>query len=154
MSSFEIKKISVHDALELRQQVLKPHLKVAECILPGDLDETAMHFGLFDKDKIISIATFIQEGHPDFQANYPYRLRGMATSPNYQGQGCGSQLLLAAVAEVMKTHCDLIWFNAREVAFSFYTKLGFEFHGDYFDVPQGPGIKIPHKVMYKKLVPS
>lgn len=151
MSEFKIKRISTRETLPLRHKVLKPYLKTAEeCVNPGDDLPSTFHFGLYSSNALISVATFIQEAHENFPATSPYRLRGMATSSEFQGQGCGSILVRHAESELRKLNCDFIWFNARIKAFSFYEKLGFQHWGELFEIPHIG----PHKVMYKKLIPS
>lgn len=146
---YDIKKITTKQTLPLRKKVLKPFLSEEECVNPGDDLPTTIHLGLFFAGKIVSIATFIQESHPEFSAGYPYRLRGMATDPNYRGQGCGQMLLRHGVEFLKEKRCDLLWFNARQKAFPFYEKLSFYYHGPLFDMKDIG----PHKVMYKPLNP-
>lgn len=146
---YEIKKISTTETLPLRQKVLKPFLRPDECINEGDDLLTTYHFGLFYSGELISIATFLQESHPEFSAGFPYRLRGMATNSQYQGHGFGQKLLRYGVEYLRQKRCDLIWFNARQTAFPFYKKLGFLQHGPLFEM-KNIG---PHKVMYKPLIP-
>lgn len=90
----------------------------------------------------------MKDAHAFFpEAKNPYRLRGMATDNAYRGMGLGSQILQHGEMLLKVMNCDLLWFNAREIAFPFYEKNGFKITGDMFDIP-GAG---PHKVMYKWL---
>lgn len=146
---YEIKRIKTTDTLPIRKRVLKPFLSEEECINPGDDLITTHHYGLFHADKLISVATFIQESHPAFSSGFPYRLRGMATDDNYRGHGIGQKLVRLAVEDLKQRRCDLVWFNARIKAFPFYERLGFSFYGDLFDIKDIG----PHKVMYKHLIP-
>lgn len=146
---YEIKEISSAETLPLRQKVLKPFLRPDECVNEGDDLKTTYHFGLFYENKLVSTATFLLESHPDFSANRAYRLRGMATDSIYQGKGLGQKLLSNGVEVLRQKQCHLIWFNARETAFRFYEKLGFQQHGPLFEL-KNIG---PHKVMYKYLIP-
>lgn len=134
------------DTLPLRQKILKPFATLVQCQYPEDDFETTFHFALRQNNEIKGIATFIQQGHPEFSADLPYRLRGMAIDKELQGQGLGKKLLAHGVDFLVARHCDLIWFNARETAFPFYQSLGFILHGPLFELP-GIG---PHKVMYKR----
>lgn len=145
---YEVKVISTKETLALRKRVLKPFLNEEECRNPGDDDPTTFHQGLFVRGKLLSISTFLQESHPDFNAGFPYRLRGMATEASYQGQGLGLILLQNGVEYLRQKRCDFIWFNAREKAFLFYQKLGFKTHGPMFDIKDIG----PHKVMYKHII--
>lgn len=147
--NYEIRKILTQDTLVLRKNILKPFLSEQECVNPGDELSTTFHYGLFHSDQLISVATFILESHPDFPAKLSYRLRGMATDTPFQGQGFGGQLLSYGIAQLEKTGCNFLWFNARIKAFPFYEKLGFQHHGPLFEL-KAIG---PHKVMYKSLIP-
>ncbi|MBO9667280.1 MAG: GNAT family N-acetyltransferase [Bdellovibrio sp.] len=148
-NDYEIQQITTEQTLPLRQKVLKPHLSVLECVNAGDDDATTYHLGLVRSGKIVSIATFIKENHPDFPAKYSYRLRGMATDSSEQGHGWGLKLLGYGVEFLEEKGCDFLWFNARIKAFSFYEKLGFQYYGPLFELDRIG----PHKVMYKYLDP-
>ncbi|WP_413943863.1 GNAT family N-acetyltransferase [Bdellovibrio sp. HCB-162] len=146
---YDIREITTAETLPIRQRVLKPFLRPDECINVGDDLPTTYHFGLFHADKLVSVATFLLESHPDFSAGFPYRLRGMATDDKYRGQGFGQKLLRYGVEHLRSKRCDLLWFNARIKAFPFYEKLGFYYHGPLFEMKDIG----PHKVMYKPLIP-
>lgn len=145
-NKIEVKKITAIETLELRQKVLKPFLQKHECVNPGDEDTATYHFGAFIDGRLVSVATFIPEGHTiSPQANRPYRLRGMATLPETQGTGCGGTLLRQSLRTLKDLEqCNFVWCNAREKAFGFYEKLGFQFWGPVFDIKDIG----PHKVMY------
>lgn len=137
--------ITPAETLFLRQRVLKPFLSLEECVIPGDDFETTFHWGLFIKDRLVSVATFMGEDHPDFHFSKSFRLRGMATDPEFAGKGLGSLLLKEAEQDLLKHDLDFLWFNARIKAFPFYERLGFKYHGDIFEIDRIG----PHKVMYK-----
>lgn len=145
--SLEIKSISPQETLPLRQRVLKPFATLQECAYDEDSKSSTFHYGLFVDKKLQAIATFIQESHPEFNYQHSYRLRGMAVNHELQGQGLGQQLLHYGISALQEKGCDFLWFNAREVAFTFYKKLGCIEHGPLFEIPRIG----PHKVMYKKL---
>lgn len=145
--SITVKKISVEELLPIRHQILKPHLKFSECLLPEDHLPTTFHLGIFYFEKLVSVATFMMQSHPNFSAGSPYRLRSMATDDKYRGQGFGRLALQSGVVLLKQMHCDFLWFNARLNAFGFYEKLGFQYSGPVFDIA-GIG---PHKIMYKPL---
>lgn len=144
--------ISAQETLPLRKKILKPFLSEAECRNPGDEDPTTFHFACKVENQIVAIATFLAEPHACLsKALHPYRLRGMA-SDNQWGlhQGFGSRVLLDGI-EYLRVHqnCDAVWCNAREQAFGFYEKMGFQFYGEMFDIKDIG----PHKVMYKIINP-
>ncbi|WP_291515668.1 GNAT family N-acetyltransferase [Bdellovibrio sp. ArHS] len=147
--NYEIRQITTQDLLPLRQRVLKPFLSVEQCEVDGDYLKSTFHFGLYVDGTLATIATFVQEPHPDFPSKLSYRLRGMATDSTHQGQGLGGRLLTYGENFLKKQGCDFIWFNARIKAFPFYEKLGFQYYGPLFDIKDIG----PHKVMYKSLIP-
>ena len=145
MTDYKIKFISHPETWELRHRVLRPHQTLKECAYAQDDLPSSFHVGAFFGDKIVCVASFYAEKNLDLIAKNPYRLRGMATAPSFHQKGIGKMVLQFAQDELQRRSCDLLWFNAREIAFPFYEKLGFKYLGDLFDMP-GIG---PHKVMYK-----
>ena len=145
----EIRFIDADHIKTLRRKVLKPFLTLDECVLPEDLLATTFHLGLFHHQKLVSIATFVQQASPYFASGFPYRLRGMATDESYRGQGLGSQILRFGFHVLKEKRADLLWCNARILAFTFYQAMGFQPHGDLFDIKDIG----PHKVMYKIIIP-
>lgn len=137
------------ETLPLRQKVLRPGQALSDCLLPEDHDPLTFHLGVFESNELISIATFMVQSHPELHGGFPYRLRGMATEEKWRAQGYAGILVRRGLEILKDRRCDLLWFNARERAFGFYTSLGFLFHGPLFEMP-GIG---PHKVMYKHLIP-
>ncbi|MBL7546230.1 MAG: GNAT family N-acetyltransferase [Bdellovibrionaceae bacterium] len=146
--NYKIDLITSEQTLDLRQKILKPFLSKKECVNPEDFLPTTTHFGLFYNDRLISIATVFPESNKGLFCGFPYRLRGMATDINYQGQGFGGATLMAVIDFLKDKRCDLLWCNARFKAFPFYKSSGFQFHGEMFELPDIG----PHKVMYKRII--
>ncbi len=144
----KIELISSEQCIDLRLRILRPGQPIELCHYPEDNFKSTFHIGVFVNDVIICNGTFIKNSchlFSDYQNQY--RLRGMATEKMHQGQGNG-QLLLQNAEQILKSQsCELLWCNARETAFQFYKKCGFEFCGDLFNIP----LIGPHQVMYKKL---
>lgn len=147
MFTYKIQQLSAEQTWPLRHQVLRPHQTLQDCIYPQDQDQQSFHIGAVVDGKIACIASFHVENHSELKSQFAYRLRGMATDPAFHQKGLGRAVLEKSLDELRERKCDLLWFNAREIAFPFYEKLGFQYLGDYFDIP-GIG---PHKVMYKVL---
>lgn len=146
---FEIRLVQVEEVLKTRQKVLRPLWHPEQCLHPEDLNPLSFHLAGFFGGRIISVASFHPQSHPDLHGGFPFRLRGMATDKAYQGQGHGGILLQRGVDMLRQKGCDLLWANARIGAFSFYQREGFSFWGSLFEI-DGIG---PHKVMYKHLIP-
>lgn len=140
-----IKLISAPDTFPLRQQ-MRPLRRESEQGNPEDLHPRSFHVGCFLENELIGIASFNPESHEDFVAQTPYRLRGMATHFDYQGQGIGRATLRFGFSELARRQSDFLWCNARVGAFSFYEKMGLSLHGPLFDIPPIGA----HKVMYKR----
>lgn len=140
-----IRRVTWQQTLDLRSRVLRPGLPLQESQFEFDDHPETIHYGAFDGGSMVGVATFFSEKFPEISARKPYRLRGMAVDPKLRRSGIGRSLIEHAEQELISQSVDLIWFNAREVAFDFYAALGYQFCGPLFDIP-GIG---PHKVMWK-----
>lgn len=129
-----VKKISQQDTFALRSAVLRNNKPVQDCALPTDGAKGIFHLGYFLQDELVSIATFFPEDYPGTGAG-GFRLRGMATHPDYSGKGLGAALINFAIDELTSAQAAYIWCNARKTAIGFYHKLGFEIISEEFDVP-------------------
>jgi ribosomal protein S18 acetylase RimI-like enzyme len=145
---FKCHLISSSEALPLRARILRPGQAQSAASFPDDESSSTFHIGVFNEQKLVCVATLVVEKHPYFTSyKNSFRLRGMATDTEFQGQGAGRLAILFSLQELRQRDCDFLWCNARQLAFSFYERLGFNFYGGLFDIP-GVG---PHKVMYKEL---
>ncbi len=134
----EIKKCNIKEVLPLRMSVLRPGRPMEEGIFPGDEDETTFHLGLFEENNLISIASFYKENKEGFEGE-GYRLRSMATNPEYQGKGFGKRILDAGIRVLKENNIDYLWCNARTSATGFYRTFGFDVISPEFDIPHiGP----------------
>jgi GNAT superfamily N-acetyltransferase len=132
----EVLRIKAIDTHLIRHKMLRPNGTLEDCIFQGDGDELTFHLGAFVDKKLVSVASFYFEKHPNFSDSYQYRLRGMATLPEFQGQGLSSALLRTAFPVIKQNQCSLLWCNAREKAQGFYSKVGFTPTGELFTIPQ------------------
>lgn len=140
-----IKFISAEDTLPLRSAVLRNGDLPANCYFEADLLPSSFHMGYFhDSGELICILTCQLEAMEGY-SGLGYRLRGMATHPQWKGKGIGSELLRTAIGHLSnELQADYVWCNARKAAYSFYLTLGFEMLSEEFEIA-GIG---PHKVMY------
>lgn len=115
--------------------MLRPNGTVEDCMFKGDHDELTFHLGAFVDKKLVSVASFYFERNDKFPDEYQFRLRGMATAPEHQGQGLSSALLKTAFPVIKQNQCTLLWCNARERAMGYYLKVGFQPTGDFFSLP-------------------
>ncbi len=145
----EIRLVPSKETWSLRQKILRPNLTAENCQFAFDSDPSCLHLAYKLQSQIVTVASFYIESHPLLHAGTPYRLRGMATDTNYQGQGYGEKVILKAFEILETKKCDLLWCHARVRAIPFYSKLGFQVIGEVFEI-EGIG---PHKVMYKRFNP-
>ena len=107
-----------------------------------ELVEALAATGRFD----IAVGAY-PDPHPDLTGSCQYRLRGMATLPDWQGRGLGFLLLDSALQRLTEQGCDLLWCNARVIAEGYYLKFGMQRSGPEFEI-EGIG---PHWLMFRQL---
>ncbi|AUN97951.1 GNAT family N-acetyltransferase [Bacteriovorax stolpii] len=145
----KVLRLSAQDTYPIRQQVLIPDHDIKKAKFENDEDEDiSFHLGAFKDSKLVSVASFYYERNPIFQDQHQYQLRGMATLPEFQGQGLSSELLTMAFPIIKQNFCTLLWCNARTTAVGFYEKVGFKkLNEEVFEI-EGIG---PHVLMYKNI---
>jgi predicted GNAT family N-acyltransferase len=131
------------EIFELRWSVLRPGRPRPTAEFPQDAYPETFHLAARDPDgRVVCCGTFF----PDPLDGAPaWRVRGMATSPERQGEGIGGRLLETGVAEVAARGGRVLWCNGRAGATTFYQRHGFEIRGDLFDIP-GVG---PHSMFVR-----
>lgn len=143
---FSVKKISPSETYSVRQEVLRKGKPIETCYFNGDNDSTTTHFGLIEFNKIIGVVSVFQTKYSEFNDDSQFQIRGMAILENFQKKGLGKQLLNVAEKYCWDEKANLIWFNAREKAVSFYKKSGYKIIGASFEIPDVG----THFVMFKK----
>ncbi|WP_313800800.1 GNAT family N-acetyltransferase [Cytobacillus sp.] len=143
----EIRKIKPEMTYNIRHSVLRPHQTVEDCKYETDHHADAFHVGAFYQRELISIASFCIEKNPDFRSNWQYRLRGMATLDEFRKLGAGRSLISFGENLIKEKGFNLLWCKGRTSVQEYYTKLGFQVHGEVFDYPPIG----PHIIMYKQL---
>lgn len=128
-----IRFIKAEETLPLRSSVLRNNQPLAQCRF--STDDSGYHLGYFEDEQLVSVVTFFEE---DFTELGPdgYRLRGMATRPEFCGRGYGRALIKFAIDELKNRGAAYIWCNARSSALGFYLKLNFTIRSETVDVPE------------------
>lgn len=142
---FLIKQVSIEQIVPLRAKILRDG-NIEKSNFPHDNDETTFHLGIFENENIVSVASVYKENAKDTPGT-GYRLRGMATEPEFQNKGYGSAVLNYLIEKVKGLNGDYIWCNARSTAVNFYLKNNFEIISDEFEMPDIG----PHFVMMRGL---
>jgi predicted GNAT family N-acyltransferase len=148
MNEIKIKKITYLDTFPVRSAVLRQGKPIETCFFLGDDAEETTHFGLFDDEKLIGVASIFKVNNENFEQNNQFQLRGMGILSEYQGSGFGNALLDEICSFVKVKNGEILWFNARENAVKFYQNCGFSVLGDSFEIPE-IGI---HFVMFRYFV--
>jgi GNAT superfamily N-acetyltransferase len=139
--------IKAVDTHPLRLLVLRPGGHPDDVDFANDRLPGAFHLGVGIGAHLITVGSFYPEKKAELTGWKQYRLRGMATHPDFRGQGAGRKLVLFALEHLRAQQADLLWCNARLVAVPFYQHLGMRTVGDEFDIP-GIG---PHYLMVRPL---
>ncbi len=128
-----VKRITAPETYALRSAVLRPGLPLEANYYP--LDGQGWHFGVEVEGKLVSVGTIHPEDHPQFTPQGQWRIRGMATLPEFRSRGCGTKLLLAMLGQAGAAELPLIWCNARTPALPFYLRQGFTVESEEFSLP-------------------
>jgi len=147
MNMFEIKEIKPDITYEIRHKILRPNQDIADCIYKTDLEAGGFHLGAFYDGELVSVVSFCIENNSKFLSEKQYRLRAMATLPEFRKLGAGRKIVNYGEDMIKSMDYDILWCNARATAQGYYEKLGFEPYGDIFDYPP-IGL---HILMYKRL---
>ncbi|MCA9525628.1 MAG: GNAT family N-acetyltransferase [Myxococcales bacterium] len=137
-----IRAITADEVRPLRQRILRPHQRESALVYAGDAAPDTLHAGAFEDGELVGIASIFLEP-PEYNVTHPaaWRLRGMATLPEYRGKGLGRLLLTACLRHASAEGGRLAWCNARVSAIGFYRRLGFEQLGAVFELPAiGPHV--------------
>ncbi|WP_377866822.1 GNAT family N-acetyltransferase [Bacillus sp. R86525] len=142
-----VKYIDASETYVLRQKILRPNQLLTDCKYSSDYKADTFHLGAFLNDELISIASFSKEIYPDLPTGVHYRLRGMATLPNFRNNHAGSSLIQKAEQVLQERKANILWCNGRITVTDYYKRLGFHEHGEIFEIDT-LGL---HKVMYKEI---
>ena len=142
----EVRKITAGETYEIRLKVLRINSPLS-FKFQGDLDGDTFHLGVFENKKLLAVASFVKSTHSLLKGSQ-YQLRGMATLESFQNLGFGKILLQEAEVRLRSLNTEVLWCNARVIAFDFYKKQGFEFFGKIFEIDH-VGL---HVAMVKRLM--
>jgi len=156
-----VERIPATASYPLRHAVLRPNQDMDSVVWPGDEEPGTTTFGAVEKTTgaVIGVATVFRDPAPfdpviaglggrSPELEYAtWRLRGMATRDDVQGQGIGTLVLGAVLRHVAVEGGRLLWCNARVGAIAFYERAGFSRFGEEW-VLSTVG---PHVVMWRRI---
>jgi GNAT superfamily N-acetyltransferase len=143
--SFEVRRVPAEQTYALRQQVLRPHQTLEQMRLPGDDDPDSGFLAAIDGAGTVLGTVSLRRERCPWQPDRPdgWRLRGMATVPDMQGRGIGTEVLSAGIAHVEQHGGGLVWCHARSPARTLYERAGFSVFGDEWEDPViGPHVRM------------
>ena len=143
-----IRRVLAAEVVPVRWPVLRQGLPRESAIFPGDDAAETQHLGMFVDGLLVCVASIYRAPLPeDPDLVDAWQLRGMATIPSAQRQGCGSALVRACIDAAEQAGAKILWCNARRPASAFYLRHGFEILGEEFDIPTAG----PHYRMWRSV---
>ncbi len=118
-----INQITWQRTIDIRHKVLWPNKPAEFCKVEGD--EQALHFGYFDEEELVSVASIYIDGDKA-------RLRKFATLHAFQGRGIGTRLIEHILLELSQQGISYFWCDARASAVGFYARFGMKPFGEQF----------------------
>lgn len=115
------------ESLAVRETMLRRPLGMHNRQEDIEKDHEQLHFVAVHQGHVIATVSAIRLG------NARLKLRQMAVSAQYHGQGIGASLLEYAHAYAREEGVEHITLNARDSAIRFYEKLGYRPVGELFD---------------------
>lgn len=138
----------------VRYSVLWPHRSSeADCTIDLDDRPDAIHLGaIAPAGEVVGVLSLFDQRPDRFpQAIHVntavYRLRAMGVLPEWRRQGVGEALIEAACLAVKERGAQVVWCDARQVAFPFYESCGFHYLSELYDIP----VIGPHRMMARAL---
>ena len=138
----------------VRFRVLWPHRpSEADCTIDLDDRADAIHLGaIAPHGEVVGVLSLFDQRPDRFPSAFPsntpvYRLRAMGVLPEWRRQRVGEALIEAACLAVKERGAQVLWCDAREVAFSFYESCGFHYLSELYDIP----VIGPHRMMARAL---
>jgi ribosomal protein S18 acetylase RimI-like enzyme len=135
-SGAEIRRIAALDTIALRDAALRPGMPPGGSHYPGDEAPETLHLGAFLDNTLVAVATLCREAIPGTQGTTSWRLRGMATLPEYRSRGLGRQLAQRCFACAAEQGGTCVWCTSRVATVAFYRTLGFTECSDTFSLPE------------------
>ena len=117
-SSPHIEQIRLELARRIRHKAMYPNEK-PEVVELSD-DEEGIHFGLFDNNQLISVASWFRRNETEAQ------LRKFGTLEQFRNLGYGAQLIRYIIDFSKLEGIEVLWCNARIDALNLYKRLGFK----------------------------
>jgi len=153
----EVKIVPSEELHDVRFKVLWPHLHSSkEAVIDIDTTEGAIHLAAYKDNQVVGVASLFPQACARYPEMFPnmiaYRLRAMGVLHELQGEGVGAKIISFALHHLAQTTpAQVLWCDAREVAWGFYSRCGFQFaqkfEGYECEAYELPNVGV-HKMMY------
>jgi len=152
-----VKLVGLDDTFALRKAVLRPWLTPERSRAAYAGYDEQFHVAALRDGQVVSTAAFLVDPHPEQRAApfeaLQWRLRGMATAAELQGQGLGGEVLRFGLAEIARRLAArgqasaTLWCNGRTTAERFYRRHGFQPIGAVVETPRTG----PHCIFWRRV---
>lgn len=133
--SLELVEVRAQEVRPIRGAVLRPGQVAERLVYPGDDDSSSVHMVWRDTEGRAVSAVSLYDEPVSGTAQPAWRIRGMATLPEYRSRGLGGELLKRCLAHVRGVRPGTVWCNARTSAAGYYANHGFVQLGETFEIP-------------------
>lgn len=137
----DVSELTASQVALVRSTVYSGVASVEDGYRPGDELPDTMHFGIVVDGEPVSVGTLNHDASPRNPHQPVWRIRGMATLEQHQGQGYGGTLLRHLIAYISSHGGGLLWGDLRVAAVPFYERHGFHVAEDVYPTRSG----IPHR---------
>ena len=120
--------VAAETVVPLRVAVLRPHMEDSHSRYAEDGDAESRHFAIEVDGETIAVGS-------SFRVGEGWRIRGMATADERQGEGLGAAILRAILDDIRARGGGLVWCNARTTVEGFYARQGFRVASEVFELP-------------------
>ncbi len=127
-----IRKIDAETTFAVRQPVLRAGKSIETCKFDGDTLDSTVHFGCYEDEKLVGVASIYRETKNLFLNPNQFQLRGMAVLESHQKMGIGALLFNSCKEFCRNQQNAIMWFNARSSAVPFYQSLNCRIIGEPF----------------------
>ena len=131
-----IREIPAETTFAVRLPVLRAGKPIESCSFDGDDFESTIHFGYYQDENLVGVASVFRKNSELFQNSLQFQLRGMAVLATHQKMGIGALLFQHCQKYCKSQGNGMMWFNARTSAVPFYKNLNCEIVGEPFIIPE------------------
>ena len=131
-----IRQIPSEATFAVRHPVLRAGKSLETCKFDGDDLDTTLHFGYYEHDNLVGVASVFNKSSPLFSNPLQFQLRGMAVLETHQKLGIGALLFKHCYKYCKSQGNATLWFNTRIAAVPFYQNLNCKIIGEPFIIAE------------------